>query len=88
MLPLDLTILYSKDSYPNKYWTAQRNTTEWNVFMKELVHAGNKITSLMLDNLVREMPGAHVGNNHYIKLELVQMTDDSSNVPPSRCITA
>lgn len=33
-------------------------------------------------------PGAHVGNNHYIKLELVQMTDDGSNVPPSRCITA
>lgn len=52
MLPLDLTILYSNYSYPNRYWDLERNTTEWNVYMKELVRAGNEITSLMLEALV------------------------------------
>jgi len=61
ILPLDLTILYSNYSYPSRYWYSQRNTTEWNVFMKELVHAGNEITSLMLEAIVPELPGAHIG---------------------------
>lgn len=61
ILPLDLTILYSNNSYLNKYWDLERNTTEWNVFMKELVRAGNEITSLMLEASVPMLPGAHIG---------------------------
>lgn len=61
MLPLDLTILYSNYSYPNKYWDAERNTTEWNVYMKELVRAGNEITYLMLEALAPTLPDAHIG---------------------------
>ncbi|KAH7890290.1 carbohydrate esterase family 16 protein [Phlebopus sp. FC_14] len=62
MLPLDLTILYSNSSYPNKYWDAEHNTTEWNVYMKELVRAGNEITYLMLQALVPTLPGAHIAS--------------------------
>ncbi|KAI9457272.1 hypothetical protein HD554DRAFT_2030112, partial [Boletus coccyginus] len=30
--------LYAKDSYVNKHWTAERNTsTKWNVYTRELV---------------------------------------------------
>ncbi|KAN0082890.1 carbohydrate esterase family 16 protein [Tylopilus felleus] len=56
IIPLDLTILYTYDSYPNKYWTAQRNTTEWNVFMREL------ITQLELQALAPTLPGAHIAS--------------------------
>ncbi|KIJ64027.1 carbohydrate esterase family 16 protein [Hydnomerulius pinastri MD-312] len=62
ILPLDLTILYSNYSYPNKYWDAQRNTTEWNVYMKELVRAGNEITLLMLQALAPTLPEAHIAS--------------------------
>ncbi|KIK96841.1 carbohydrate esterase family 16 protein [Paxillus rubicundulus Ve08.2h10] len=51
MLPLDLTILYSDYSYPNKYRTVQRNATGWNVYMKERVRGGNEITYLMPEAL-------------------------------------
>jgi hypothetical protein len=61
LIPLDLTILYAADSYPNKYWTAERNTTEWSVYMRELVRAGNQITQLELQALAPTMPGAHIG---------------------------
>jgi len=63
ILPLDLTILYSNYSYPNKYWDLGRNATEWNVYMRELVRAGNEITSLMLDALVPTLPDAHIGRS-------------------------
>jgi hypothetical protein len=63
ILPLDLTILYSNYSYPNTYWDLERNTTEWNVYMKELVRAGNEITSLMLEALVPTLPDAHIGQS-------------------------
>ena len=61
MVPLDTTILYSANSYPNRYWTAQRNTTEWNIFMKELTTAGNAIAHLQLQALAPTLHGAHVG---------------------------
>ncbi|TCD67365.1 hypothetical protein EIP91_010201 [Steccherinum ochraceum] len=61
MLPLDKTVLYSVDSYPNLYWTLQRNTTEWNLMMKELSTAGNEIAKLMLQLLPASTPGAHIG---------------------------
>ncbi|KAF8516085.1 carbohydrate esterase family 16 protein [Gautieria morchelliformis] len=60
MVPLDRVPLYSSNSYPNKYWTEQRNSTEWNVFMKELVAAGNSISELMLANLAHTLPDSHV----------------------------
>lgn len=39
MAPFDRTILYSAVSYPNRYWTMERNTTQWNDYMAELVGA-------------------------------------------------
>ncbi|KAH9916236.1 GDSL lipase/acylhydrolase [Amylocystis lapponica] len=61
MLPLEKTVLYSVDSYPNWYWTEPRNSTEWNLFMTELTNAGNELSSLKLQALVPTLPGAHVG---------------------------
>src|SRR5579875_3399487 len=61
MIPLELTILYSADSYPNIYWDTNRNTTEWSVFMTELVLSGNDLTEIKLENMLPQIPGAHVG---------------------------
>ncbi|EJF59315.1 hypothetical protein DICSQDRAFT_181996 [Dichomitus squalens LYAD-421 SS1] len=61
MIPLETAPLYSADSYPNRYWTAQRNTTEWSVFMKELTTSGNAIARLQLQALAPTLHGAHVG---------------------------
>ncbi|EPQ56330.1 hypothetical protein GLOTRDRAFT_74924 [Gloeophyllum trabeum ATCC 11539] len=61
MLPLQLTVLYSNYSYPNRYWTLQRNTTEWNVFMTEITNTGNALSRLMLEALAPALPGAHIG---------------------------
>ena len=61
MIPLETVPLYSADSYPNRYWTAQRNTTEWSVFMKELTTSGNAIARLQLQALAPTLHGAHVG---------------------------
>ncbi|KAI0944616.1 hypothetical protein AcW1_002285 [Taiwanofungus camphoratus] len=61
MLPLQRTILYSADSYPNRYWTAQRNTTEWNVFMTEITNTGNSLSANILQALVPNLTGAHIG---------------------------
>jgi len=62
MIPLDKTILYSANSYSNRYWTAQRNTTEWNVVMQELVATGNELSKIKLENLALTLPGAHIGH--------------------------
>jgi phospholipase/lecithinase/hemolysin len=61
MIPLEDTPIYSAKSYPNRYWTAPRNTTEWNVFMAELTASGNALSRLMLQDLAPQLPGAHVG---------------------------
>ncbi|OCH85023.1 GDSL lipase/acylhydrolase [Obba rivulosa] len=61
MLNLQDVILYQADSYPNKYWTAERNTSEWHIFMTELVASANKLTELMLKDLAPTLPGAHIG---------------------------
>ena len=61
MIPLQHTILYSANSYPNRYWTEDRNTTAWAVFMNELVSAGNEIAKLQLQTLPATHPGAHIG---------------------------
>ena len=64
MIPLETTPLYSTNSYPNRYWTAQRNTTEWSVFMAELTTSGNAIAKLLLQNLAPTLHGAHIGEHH------------------------
>ena len=55
MIPLETTPLYAPDSYPNRYWTAQRNTTEWSVFMRELTLTGNALSELMLKALAPKL---------------------------------
>nr|VWO97463.1 Mannitol 1-phosphate dehydrogenase [Ganoderma boninense] len=73
MIPLETTPLYSADSYPNRYWTAQRNTTEWSVFMKELTTSGNAIARLELQLLAPTLHGAHVGffDSHSLFADMV-----------------
>lgn len=61
MLPVQKTIVYSPDSYPNRYWTAQRNTTEWNLVMTQLVNAGNALSRALLELLAPTLPGSHIG---------------------------
>ncbi|KAJ7171054.1 GDSL lipase/acylhydrolase [Mycena filopes] len=60
MIPLQLTILYSINSYPNRFWSGPRNTSDWAVLMNEMVLSGNKLTELMLQALVPSLPGAHI----------------------------
>ncbi|KAJ7020162.1 carbohydrate esterase family 16 protein [Mycena alexandri] len=60
MIPLQLTILYSANSYPNRFWAVERNTSDWSVLMNEMVLAGNKLTELMLQAVVPTLPGAHI----------------------------
>jgi len=61
MIPLNLTPMYSPDAYLNRYYPFPHNTTEFSVFINELVTAGNALTRLRLDVLVPSLPDAHVG---------------------------
>lgn len=61
MIPLERTILYAPVSYPNRYWTAERNTTQWSDYMTELVGAGNALSRALLQLLAPTLHGAHVG---------------------------
>lgn len=61
MLPFELLVLYQVDSYPNRFWTAPRNTTSWNLFVRELAVSGNEIARLMLKSLAIDLPDAHIG---------------------------
>ncbi|KAG6895426.1 hypothetical protein C0992_001287 [Termitomyces sp. T32_za158] len=60
MIPLELTPLYAADSYPNRYWAAERNTTEWNNFMTELTLSGNALTKLLLTALAPTLHDSHI----------------------------
>jgi len=60
MIPLQNVPLYAPVSYPNRYWTAQKNSTEWSMFITELVLSGNMLTKLMLEALAPTLHGAHV----------------------------
>ncbi|KAH8823572.1 GDSL lipase/acylhydrolase [Flagelloscypha sp. PMI_526] len=60
MIPLQYTIQYGVNSYPTKFWQYPKNSTSWAVTMEELVRSGNKLTNLMLNDLVATLPGAHV----------------------------
>ncbi|KAG5716240.1 GDSL esterase/lipase [Termitomyces sp. T112] len=61
MIPLEKTPLYSTDSYPNRYWSAQRNTTQWSNSMTELTLSGNALTKLLLTALAPTLPDSHIG---------------------------
>ncbi|KZT69466.1 carbohydrate esterase family 16 protein [Daedalea quercina L-15889] len=61
MLPLQDTILYSAYSYPNRYWTEERNTTEWHVMMTETTNTGNALSLAWLTALAPTLEGAHLG---------------------------
>lgn len=71
MIPLDLVPLYSANSWPNKFWHFQRNTTEWSILMRELVLSGNALTKLMLQDLAPKLHDAHIGQ--YIKIPLLTL---------------
>ncbi|KAI0793692.1 hypothetical protein C8Q74DRAFT_1454826 [Fomes fomentarius] len=60
MIPLELVPLHVANAYPNRYWTAQRNTTEWSVCRNELTTSGNAIAELMLQALAPTLHGAHL----------------------------
>ncbi|KAG7088345.1 hypothetical protein E1B28_012349 [Marasmius oreades] len=60
MIPLQHVPMYSPNAYPDRFWFAQRNTTEWSIFMEELVLSGNALTKLLLNALVPKLKGAHV----------------------------
>ncbi|KAF7419653.1 hypothetical protein PC9H_002245 [Pleurotus ostreatus] len=60
MIPLQLVPLYAAYSWPNRFWTAPRNTTEWSVFMTELTLSGNALSKLMLKDLASKLRGAHI----------------------------
>ncbi|KIP04338.1 carbohydrate esterase family 16 protein [Phlebiopsis gigantea 11061_1 CR5-6] len=55
--PLQRTVLYSANSYPNPAWHADRNTTEWNIFMTKLVNTGNALSRALLQILAPTLPG-------------------------------
>ncbi|KAF6752808.1 GDSL lipase/acylhydrolase [Ephemerocybe angulata] len=60
MIPLETIPMYAPVSWPNRFWTAERNSTEWSVFMRELVLSGNELTKLKLEALAPTLPGAHI----------------------------
>ncbi|TFK69221.1 SGNH hydrolase [Pluteus cervinus] len=61
MLPLETTPLYAPYSWPNRYFNAPRNTSEWSVFMRELTLAGNALTQGSLQALAPTLHDAHIG---------------------------
>lgn len=62
MIPLQKTILYSVDTYPNPYWTGEHDAQMWSIAMTEMVQTGNEISKLMLQALPATYPGAHIGS--------------------------
>ena len=71
MIPLDKTPLYSANSYPNRYFDRPRNTTEWNIFMGELVAAGNELQRLKLQVLAPSLRGAHLGEFKSLRMFMI-----------------
>ena len=84
MIPLEFTPLYAADSYPSRYWTAQRNTTEWSVFMNELTTSGNAIAKLMLQALAPKLHGAHIGESALCPRSLMHSLTSSCQVSLTR----
>lgn len=61
MAPLEHLVSYLPNAYPNRYWTAAHNVTEWNLVMTQYTVAGNMLSKLMLQALAPSLPGAHIG---------------------------
>lgn len=74
MIPLQKIPMYQPDAYPNRYWTAARNTTAWSLEMAELVNAGNTMARLMLKDLTPTLPGAHVGRLRYRGILIIELS--------------
>ncbi|KAJ2920932.1 hypothetical protein H1R20_g16159, partial [Candolleomyces eurysporus] len=72
MIPLETIPLYAPVSYYTRYWTAERNSTEWSVFMRELVLSGNQLTKLKLQALAPTLRGAHIEPNYALHLEVAE----------------
>lgn len=65
MIPLQDVILYSNETYPNKFWTRAHNATDWSIMMTEMTTAGNALAKLMLQNLAHTLHGAHIGSRRF-----------------------
>jgi len=87
MIPLEHTILYRNESYYSRYWTAQRNSTEWSLFIRELSTSGNAISKLLLEGLAPKLPGAHIGvfDSHALFTDILTYPQNYLNgsVPPN-----
>jgi hypothetical protein len=42
MLPLDEAPMYAANAYPDRYWTAVRNTTGWNIVRIHVLSPGSR----------------------------------------------
>lgn len=85
MIPLQLVPLYAADSWPNRFWTAPRNTTEWSIFMRELTLSGNALSKLMLKDLASKLRGAHIGEfklqDKAFRLQIVNVNPSALRLP-------
>ncbi|KAJ3554813.1 hypothetical protein NM688_g2912 [Phlebia brevispora] len=61
LIPLNLTIMYSAEGYLTQFWTLPHNQTDWNIYITQVVAGSNEIAQLMLKDLPRSLPGAHIG---------------------------
>ncbi|KAL5511906.1 hypothetical protein ACEPAH_5124 [Sanghuangporus vaninii] len=87
MIPLEKTVLYSNISYPNRYYTLERNSTEWSIFMTELTTTGNALSKLMLEQYASSLPGAHIGlfDSHSLFSDIISNPSEYLNgtAPPN-----
>ncbi|KAH7097803.1 GDSL lipase/acylhydrolase [Auriculariales sp. MPI-PUGE-AT-0066] len=61
MIPLHLTPMYGVQGYPMKFWTTPHDPVSWALFMEEVTNAGNALGKYMLEDVAKELKGAHVG---------------------------
>ena len=61
MIPLEKTVLYQADRYLTGIYPWEHNSTEWTINIRGLVHTGNQLNQLKLENLAPKLEGAHIG---------------------------
>lgn len=61
MVPLQRIPMYLPDAYLTTYWRIPNNMTELSLFMESQVRSGNKISTLLLNDLAGELRDAHIG---------------------------
>jgi phospholipase/lecithinase/hemolysin len=74
MIPLNLVPMYANGSYPDRFWSLDKNSTAWSLSMFSLVNSGNALAKALLKNLVHELPSAHVAlfDSHSLFLDMYQ----------------